>query len=228
MSHPSQQHPHPDMAPQQWDNGSVNNYGGGQDNYYNGGTDYANNSGSSTYDPYSNTYGQTPPSTDTPSQCGGDTMCCVAACFMPSIAYGLNYSLARQQPIGACCCPCMINTVLDCLPYAVLSIALSALHMTPYFATFPLGCVCRAQQRYAVFGHPEQHHGLVQMSEKEHCLESIALETLCWGCSLAQMHTRLNHRKQQRAGPPLAGNDLLGTLHVQPQPANTMYAPQQY
>ena len=165
-------------------------------------------------------------SSDHLCSCGGDIACCLASCFFPSIAYGYNYSLARQEPVGACCCPCLANTALDCVPYAVYSIVMSALHMTPWFATAPLGCICRAQHRIALFGAPEQHSDhIIQQSEKEHWLESVAIETLCWGCSLAQIHGRLARRRMLRSAPAIAGNDLIGTLHMPPLAANSMTQP---
>ena len=223
-------HPHPHPHPDQQDynnNGDWQQQQQQQPQYQD---DYNNQQQQGGYgDPYNTNqgYGHPNPQTglrqpDVLSKCGGDTACCIAACFFPSIAYGVNYRLARQEPLGTCCLPCIANTTLDCLPYAVLSIVLSALHMPLMCATFPLGCVCRAQQRYAVFGFPQAHSDIVQPSEKEHCLESVALETACWGCSLAQMHTRLSQRKNRRSHAPIAGNDLLGTLHTPPTPANTM------
>jgi hypothetical protein len=173
---------------------------------------------------YANGQQQPPlsPDADHICNCGGDPTCCAIACLLPSAAYGYNYSLARQQPAGACCFPCMSNTALDCLPYAVLSVVLSSLHAPAVFATFPLGCLCRAQHRYSLFGAPDQFPRIIQMSEREHWLESLAIETLCWGCSLAQIHSRLLRRRQERSGPPIPGNDLIGILHAPPSQLNSM------
>jgi len=151
-----------------------------------------------------------------------DACCCVASAVCPGIAYGENYALAVRDPHGcACCCPCVMHSILDALVPAALT---GALPGRQYLANIPLGCCLRTWQRSVVVNtylllsadQPQQQ----PPQEREPLWESFLLETFCWPCSLVQIHKTLKNN----GAVAFTGNSLLGTLVLQPPPAadNTM------
>jgi hypothetical protein len=150
--------------------------------------------------------------------CGGDCCCCLGACVCPGMAYAYNYVLATHPHnpdanLAHALCPFMWHTGLDLCVWGV-----GCRFGAPPGIIFPLSFLLRATHRQALFGHAAvaQSGGGVP----ESLAESIAVELLCWGCSLAEIYSHLKQHPHQH--PNLHGVDLLGTLSTQPQYVNNL------
>lgn len=148
--------------------------------------------------------------------CGGDMCCCVGACVCPSLAYGYNHVLGMYPYNSE---HYVMHGVLPCVTHGLADTLVMGVGQTchaPLYALFPLGFLLRATHRQALFGPTAQTEG-----RPESLAESAIVELLCWGCSLAQVHSHLRKRIQSRSSPKLEGSSILGTLYV-PSTENSM------
>ena len=173
-------------------------------------------------DPQQTTYnndGQPQAGGDPLEECGGNPGCGVAACVCPCVVYGMNYSLAVEgKPDTAKC-------VAPCIAHAVADAAIAVL--VPYCGysfIAPLGCFLRLDHRVSMF---DVNSPFVAKYGEENCLCSMLTEVFCWGCSLAQIHGRLERHNQEHrhaARPPFEARvGLLGLIDLPPSPTNTQW-----
>ena len=105
---------------------------------------------------------------------------CLLGTFCPCCMYAHNYQTAGGQSFFL---PCCCHMVADC---AVSGAASSGPAGVAQPIHVPLGCVLRANHRQAIAKNGNENY-----------IESILVETLCWGCSMAQISKYLKQNQQK-------------------------------
>jgi Cys-rich protein (TIGR01571 family) len=129
----------------------------------------------------------------------------IAALFCPAVVYGINYSIVMKTDDSHSC-------IMPCIAHALLDSFLSTLACcggpcvdgrgTP----LPLACCLRYNhRRVALWMHNDKSESKAM---------SMVYETLCWSCSLAQVHRQFkkNGDALLPSGKIVKGNNLTGWL----------------